>query len=113
MSFEPDFLDLFTYTVTYTPAAALNQYGVRSYSTASVTYPARIIERQDAVRQPNGQTVASKATIWVASTATSLQAEARWTLPAGILPTTQPAILAAEMYPDQDGPHHWKLSCGW
>lgn len=114
MAFESsEFLALMPYTVTRSTKTALNRYGVRTWSTSSHTYRARIVAREQEVRQPNGQTVMSKATIWVASTGTSLSPEDRWTLPAGILPTTAPAVLLAEMYTDDDGPHHWKLACGW
>ena len=112
MTWDPALDELLTETVYFSTASAQTRYGVKTFSTAQTSARARIVVRQSEVRTAQGQTVMSAATVWVKSTG-AISAEDRITLPAGILPTSQPPILSVERYPDETGPHHHKLSLGF
>ncbi len=113
MSFEDDFLDLMPATVTITTSAARSVYGQPTWSSVGHSYDARVVVRQREIRLATGQTAMSACTVWIASTGTNISIADRISLPAGTLPSTAPPILLVESYPDEDGPHHYKLELGY
>ncbi len=113
MSFEAEFLDLMPLTISRATAASVNLHGARTYSTAAHSYRARVTGITTAKRGPDDQTYAPQARIWIASTGTGISVNDRWTLPSGILSSSQPPIMRADCIMDEDGPHHWVLTAGW
>lgn len=96
-------------TITVTTRASHNNYGEPQFSTASVTYRARIVEKPGFTRSADGEDVGFTHTLWVASTGSvSITATDRITLPDG----TAPPIVAVERMPDEEGEHHCKVMMG-
>jgi hypothetical protein len=112
MTFEPDFRDLMTDTITVEPVTGTTTgYGKRTFGTA-VTYECRIRHKLQRVINLEGHVTWAKHKVWVAPDSSgnfpALDQRARVTLPDG----TQPQMLAIEHMDDEDGLHHVVLWFG-
>jgi hypothetical protein len=109
MAFTDPLLELFSTSVTYADWAGMSTdgYATSSFSTASVTYPARVTSKQRLVRTFDGTEELATTTVWVASTST-FSPLGQFTLPDG----TTPGLLAIETFRDEDGVTHSKLGFG-
>jgi hypothetical protein len=108
MSFETEFLDLMTDTVTVNTFSTWDAYGKPSHSTASSSYSARVVKIHKLVRTPDGTEKLATTLAWIASTG-FISPNDKITLPDG----TSPVILTADAYPDEDGRfHHIKILFG-
>lgn len=111
MSFESDFDDLMTQTITIAAVSSRDLYGKRTFATA-VSYTARVVEQQVRVVDFEGRENVGTHTVWAHGHATSgvpnVGPDSRLTLPDG----STPAILNFSVYPDEDGDHHFKIVCG-
>jgi hypothetical protein len=112
MSIDRELLALMTDTVTWSTGSTISQYGVPSFSTASHSMAARIVDRYDEIRDADGQVRAARGTVWCASTSASTyrpSVDDRITLPDG----TTPPVLRVETYPDEVDTHHHKVTIGY
>lgn len=100
------YLDMMPSTVQVAAWTAYDSYGRPSYA-ADVAYRARIVDKRRLLRDNAGVQRLAVATIYLFS-ANRIDPRSRITLPDG----TQPTILAAESFPDQDGDHHTVLYVG-
>jgi len=111
MSFEDAFLDMMPHTVTVAPVTSRDKFGTRTYG-AAVSYPARVVEEQRRITTLDGVEGMSSHTVWIAPHTSSgipnLGPESLITLPDG----STPPILRVEVYPDEEGDHHWKIYLG-
>lgn len=109
MSFSTQLLELMPSTVTVSTRSSHNAYGEPSYSTSSVSYRARIVEKPGFIRSGEGEDIAYSHTLWVRSTgAVSITATDRITLPDG----SSPPVVAVERMSDEDGENHCKVMLG-
>jgi archaellum component FlaG (FlaF/FlaG flagellin family) len=109
MSFDDAFLGLMNSTVTVSTRGASNNYGEPSFSTSSVDYRARIVEKPGFIRSAQGEDIGYSHTLWIRSTGSvSITATDRITLPDG----SSPPVVAVERYPDETGPNHVKVMMG-
>lgn len=107
MSFDPEYLDLMTQTITEYPYTSVNIYGKKVYSTSGSTYFAYIQEQPVKVLNYMGAEVIGSHTIYVASTS-RLPITSKFVLPDG---STPHPIRSDVMY-DEDGIHHVVLVFG-
>jgi len=109
MGYTDSLTALFQTTVTHAGWAGMSTdgYATLRYSTATVTYPARVTSEQRLVRTFDGTEELATTTVWVASTST-FSALDRFTLPDG----TSPPLLSVETYRDESGVTHSKLGFG-
>ena len=125
-------------TVTYRPFTGRDSYGDPTYGS-SVTYPAKVVGRQQVIRGFSGLELVSRQTVYLgaASLATGVfdsavfnplvfnavtaaiiaQSEDQITLSTGLVASTQasaisPPILGAKRIPDQHGLHSVVLYLG-
>lgn len=109
MGFSTQLLTMMTSTVTVSTRSSHNNYGEASYSTSSVSYRARIVEKPGFTRAANGEEVGYSHTLWVRSTGSvSITVTDKITLPDG----TAPPVVAVERLPDESGPNHCKVHLG-
>lgn len=108
MSFESAFADLLTQTLTIAPVTSRDKYGAPTYGSA-VSYSCRVVEKLQRVVDSEGREGLATTVAWcrphTSTGIPDLGPEAKVTLPDG----TTPALLAFEVYPDEDGDHHFKL----
>lgn len=101
-----DWSDLFPQTVTIASLSSRAAYGKQTFGSAT-SYSARVVDKAQKIRDPDGQEVLARTVVWVQGTPT-VTPQDRITLPDG----TTPPILNAEKYPDESGDHHVKVFCG-
>ena len=109
MAYTDDLLDLMPDTVTHAAWVGMSTdgYATLTYSTASVSYRARVGSGQRMVRSFDGEELLATTTVWVASTST-FSALDQFTLPDGETPT----LLSIETFRDEDGVTHSQLGFG-
>lgn len=109
MSYDHDFDGMLAQTVVITTRSGHNAYGEPSWAAAGSTFRARIVAKPGFARSAQGEVVAVKSVIWVASTGT-ITVDDRVTLPDG----TTPPVVAVESYPDEDGASYFsKIMLGY
>lgn len=102
------FWDLMPDTISIYSRVSHNNYGEASYSTAAVSYRARVLDNPRWVRNQFGEIIEETNVLWVGSTA-NIEADVKIVLPDG----TSPPIIRMERYPDQTGRHHTKITFGY
>jgi len=109
MAYTDDLLELMPDTLTHASWTGMSTdgYGHTTYSTASTTYPCRVVTGQRLIRNFDGVEDVATTTVWVASTST-FSALDKFTLPGG----TAPVLLSIETFRDEDGVTHSKLGFG-
>lgn len=106
MSWETEFDEFLTDTVTREPFVGQNDYGESNYGPA-VNLKARVVRKPELIATGAGEVsstvreVVSSAKIYCRAVP-GWQMRDRITLPDG----TQPVILAIHTYPDETGEHH-------
>lgn len=106
MSWETEFEEFMTDTITREAYVSQNNYGEASYGDA-VTLKARVVRKPEVVTTAAGEVgsavreVVSSAKIYCVGV-TGWSTRDRVTLPDG----SQPVIIAVHLYPDENGEHH-------
>jgi hypothetical protein len=106
VSWETEFDELLTETVTRQPYTGQDKYGQATFGSAE-NVQCRIVQRPEIVRQAGGEStgvmreVVAKARIYCRAVP-GWGLRDRVTLPDG----SQPVILEVHTYPDEDGEHH-------
>jgi hypothetical protein len=98
MAYDHDFDDMLPQTVVVTTRSGHSAYGTATYAASGSTYRARVVAKPSFIRGLQGENVAVKSVVWIASTGT-IDPSDRITLPDG----TTPPVLGVESYPDEDG----------
>lgn len=101
-----EFLELMPATVSIYPFASRDSYGKPAYGSPT-NYRARVLYKPVKVRAPDGQTIVARGVVWLAGTPV-LSPQDKMILPDG----SEPPILAIDMVPDENGPHHDKIYFG-
>lgn len=105
MSFSKEYLQLMPDTVTVADVATRDEYGKRTYATAT-SHRARISLKDERVVNLLGVEVLANIKIVLAPDAAgnlpSIDAESRLTLPDG----STPEVVSFGIASDEDGPHH-------
>lgn len=108
MSFElADWDEMLPHTITVSTVATLGVGGAVTFSTASASYQARVVNINRQVTDSRGQVVAARYEVWVASTGI-LAPTSKYTLPDG----ATPPVLQIDVMPDDDGHHHNRILFG-
>lgn len=107
MSFDRAFRELMPHTVIVSTVATLGVGGGVTYSTSSASYRARVVNTNRQVYNSRGQLVAAAQEAWIASTSI-LSPNSKFTLPDG----STPPVLSVDVFPDEDGHHHVRVTFG-
>lgn len=109
MAWTDPLVDLMSETVTHAGWVGMSTdgYATQTFTTATATYPARVVSGQRQVRSFDGMEEIATVTVWVASTST-FSALDQFTLPDG----TSPPLLSVETFRDENGVTHSKLGFG-
>lgn len=104
----------FAQTVTLSTMTSMDPYGTATYGTAK-TYKARVEQRREYLKGPDGREVLAHTVVYVGPTSTggypprTLAPFGKIVLPDG----TSPGIVAIEENPAADGTrHHTVVYCG-
>lgn len=102
-----DWHDLMPQTIEHRAATGTDAYGKPTYSGATTTYKARIVEKpRRVISRITGDDVLASTRVWVGGIIEDLSINDEITLPDG----RKPIILTWELYPDEAGDHHMVLS---
>jgi hypothetical protein len=107
MAIEPDFLELFSETITLYPPATTDKYGKRSFSASGVTACAHLVAEVELSRDQDGREVTQTGKIYVYGTPTVTN-DYRLVLSDG----TEPIIIGVDVPYDQNGAHHTVIRIG-
>lgn len=107
MSFEKDFRQLLTQTLTVSTVATLGVGGAVTYSTSASTYRCRVVNVNKYMFDTRGQRAAVAYEAWIASTSI-LSPASKYTLPDG----ATPPVVSVDTFPDPDGHHHVRVRFG-
>ena len=111
MAFEDEFRNMMAATVTVETVSSEDEYGARTFNSA-ITYDARVVEKLQSVVNFEGHEQVSTHVVYIAPHASSgipaVESNSQITLPDG----TTPPILRVEVYPDDDGDHHFAVFLG-
>ena len=102
-----DFADVLTQTVAVRNPTTKNGDGSQNFSTASVSYNARVVNANKQTRDLQGDIVQAAYVAWIASTGV-LSPQARYQLPDG----TTPPVLNLNVYPDENGNYFNRITFG-
>lgn len=106
---EAAFLSMMDSTIKISTRTGHSNYGEPTYASSTSSYRARVVEKPGYVHTPGGEDVAYSHVIWAASTgAVSITVSDRLTVGGVVRP-----MVAVERYPDETGPHHVKILCGY
>ena len=100
MSFEDEFLDCMTGSITVKTLSSIDGYGKETFATSATTYAALIQEEQQLVRAFDGTEQMAETTAHINSTA-AISPDAEFTVAGDTRP-----VLAIQTLSDQDGVHH-------
>ena len=100
MAIEDDFQELMTQTIVIAPYDSDDEYGEPQFG-AEVSYIGRTVNKTTVVRDTNGREKISTSKTWVFGSP-DIDPRDKITLDDG----SQPVILSAPRYPDENGAHH-------
>lgn len=112
MSLQSQLRSLMDQTVTKKAVGSMDMRGAVTFSTAVVTYAARVEGHQQVVVDTAGKEVLARTTVFVGTTTTggtpAFTTRDRITLPDG----TTPPILSVDTVRDENSIHHQVVYCG-
>lgn len=100
-SILPDLVDLFERTVTISTVASRSSSGKPTYG-APVTYPARVLMGDVAVRTPTGTVIIGKGKVYIPAVV-DVAVTDRITLPVTVASPATPPILSVTVTDDEYG----------
>ena len=103
MAFIDNFADMLTQDITVETEATYDEFGKPTFNAATA-YKARVIYKNDLVRDSQGREIVAKGTCWIKGHP-DLFNGAQVALPDG----TSPDIISVERLTDEDGETHTKL----
>jgi hypothetical protein len=117
MTYDRDFNDFLTTTVIYAAHASMSLSGAQTFSTASITVPARIEQETKLVRDTYGKEVVSMTQVFLRPTSSTGSTftptiKDQITLPSGYVPATPPIINVRrhnDVASEGGGTHHWEI----
>jgi hypothetical protein len=117
MTYDRDFNDFLTTTVTYAAHASMSLSGAQTFSTASLVVPARIEQETKLVRDVYGKEVVSQTQVFMRPTSSTGSTyyptiKDQITLPSGYVPATPPIINVTrqnDVASEGGGVHHWQV----
>lgn len=108
MAGTSDFLSLCSTSITVAALSTFNSYGAPVFSTDVFTYPAAVEYASRVIHGADGKEEVATATVYVMSSSASIGPQDRITLPLD----TSIRVLRVDPVHDEEGLHHWMISCG-